>query len=203
MLAWGGDFDSQKQLLEMAQKVLVDLFETENMDDYAVIKQKLSSYEDIENYLGLSKIDMILFHDIDDVRLSLRDRINRYIKYATMEKTFFKFKDADIFEMLFLQKIMQVLDIVITCINLNSIPYVIARVPFMYLSMLIFTFTDEINEETKVKETVLMHLIYTHIKNNCIDSLERCKFRFKNEGIYDHTSLQFRRYHPCPTFLNS
>jgi hypothetical protein len=123
-------------LVEAAERIILSMFSK----DYQNVQEFYDDnecYEDIEAKLLPHIKDMLIFEELKDVKLTLRDRCNKYIKANGDTMPFMRtLCEAEMFYMLVSQYCMQVFAIIVEMKNYHMIPFIRNDVTFQYFTMI-------------------------------------------------------------------
>lgn len=117
---------SHKALYYAGDSLFISLFnELESIADYF---NKCSTISDVEKYLKKGFKEVIVFSESDDLRKPFSDRF----KQAINGMPFLSETDARAFFMIVYGNIQQAVNILLSCIEYNCIPYIRSNMPLHY-----------------------------------------------------------------------
>lgn len=123
-------------LIDVSERIILSMFTVE----YENVQQLYgdnSSYEDIEGKLLPHIREQLFFDDLKDIKLSLRDRCQKYINAnGNIMPLVKKLNEAHLFFMLVSQYFMQAFSIIVTMKNYHMIPFIRNDISFQYFSMI-------------------------------------------------------------------
>lgn len=123
-------------LIDVAEKMILSMFSVE-YDNIQEFYDDNDSYEDIENKLLSHIRGQLIFEDLEDINLSLRDKCDKYIKVNGDKMLFMnKLGDTQLFFMMVLQYCMQAIAIVFAMKNYHMIPFIRNDITFQYFTMI-------------------------------------------------------------------
>lgn len=126
-------------LIDIAEKMILSMFAT----DYESVKafyEDNDSYEIIESKLLPHIREQLIFSDLEDVNLSLRDRCDKYLKEnSNIMPLMNKISEAQLFIMLVSQYCLQAIEIISAMKNFHLIPFIRNDVSFQYFTMIFYS----------------------------------------------------------------
>ncbi|MDE6434379.1 MAG: hypothetical protein K2L07_09130 [Lachnospiraceae bacterium] len=189
-------------LIDMSERIILSMFTVE-YDNVQQLYGDNSSYEDIEGKLLPHIREQLFFDDLKDIKLSLRDRCQKYINAnSNIMPLVKKLSEAQLFYMAVSQYFMQALSIVVTMKNYHMIPFIRNDISFQYFSMIFHSNIMNEFSEQDYMNTYIPYVIqkafdfsdrgYKHIKehigngkmiNAIMNSFEKGKIPFPNEIV--------------------
>jgi hypothetical protein len=166
--------------------IISSLFKKELRSDEEFDKL-FNSYEDIEKHIGIKNLDLIIFNDDNDKKLSLRDRINGYFdnQYGTAA-LLNEMSEPLKFIFSMFSYIGQVLDILLTCTYFNFIPFIRFTVTFNYFALIAKNFTEDEALKIKIENAMISYIFYHRIDKDKITTMDfssYCK-KIENTNYY-------------------
>ena len=146
------------------------------------------TFEDVEADLKDFFIDHLLFNDLHDRDLSLRQRVNLYIaNQKGLFSTPKKLSETEIFIISIHSLISQATDILIKCAELGINPYVRSYVPINYLSLMTSTILEQPKIKWMIENTVVFYWFYktTKIENITKHNFQQYCQLIKKEAILE------------------
>jgi hypothetical protein len=123
-------------LIEATERMILSMFSKDYQNAQEFYEDN-ECYEDIEAKLLPHIKEMLIFEGLKDVKLTLRDRCNKYIKANGDTMPFMRtLCEAEMFYMLVSQYCMQVLAIIMAMKNYHMIPFIRNDVTFRYFTMI-------------------------------------------------------------------
>jgi hypothetical protein len=120
---------------------------------------KYSNYEEIENDLTALARQHLIFSDISDSKLSLRERMKLVrIDQDNISSTIFDRSEAQSFLVSVFSYVAQVADILYMCLVLRINPYIRFNVTFNYLTLVMYTFIDDISLRELIEKALICYL---------------------------------------------
>lgn len=124
-------------LVDVAENMILSMFfaNYNNVQDFYA---ENTTYEDIENNLLSHIKKQLILNGLDDIKMSLRDRCNNYLKSnGDIMPIMKRMDEAQIFFLLVSQYCMQAIGIVMTMKTYHMIPFIRNDVVFQYFTMLL------------------------------------------------------------------
>lgn len=147
-------------------KFISSIFD-KNFSNKVEFTEKFDSYEDIYEGLASSIRDNIIFNDFDDIKLSLRQRIEKFqneqlkITSIHLNKT-----DAEKFLTFIYIYISQISDILHKCSILRIYPFIKYNVTFNYLTLVMHFFIDDTNLRSIIEKSIICFLFSNNISQH-------------------------------------
>lgn len=155
-----------------------------------------SSYEDIENGLNEFVLKHLIFVDHEDIKLSLRDRILRYLDSQSDFLTITKnMTETEIFLFVTSTQIMQVIDIVYTSLATGLVPFIRFNVTFSNLALMMNVFETESKLKSVLEKTIIFYILYKTVKKEMIEQIkfdDYCR-RLKRANLLDGILIEIKK----------
>jgi hypothetical protein len=162
-------------------------FNSEFEDDEAFCR-KYHTFEEIQQGMECFIYKHLLFSDVGDVHLSLRQRIEQYYDTQFSISSLLKGKkDPEVFLISVFSLVSQVIDILLVCVALRVCPYIRFDVTFNYLSIIMYTFIENLELKDTIEKTIifyLMHKIITKDRFKGMDFEDYCR-QIANKSMMD------------------
>lgn len=178
-LAWE-DKDEHRLLLdEFYWKFISSIFKNEFLD-IEEFCAKYNTFDDIEKDLDEFILENLIFTDVDDSTLNLKQRAEKYCKNQKLT-IMQEMSEAQLFIFMTHSHVSQALDIIITANSMNMNPYVRVDVPFRYILLIMGSFMDDIELKSLIEKTVIFYILYKTVdqesfqKIGFVDYCERLK----------------------------
>jgi hypothetical protein len=172
------DVDSHQKLLNsfflsfLATSLNED-FET--ADDFI---EKYDNYEQIEENLDSSCKDKLVYEEIDESSLSLREKIERHTKSQSVFSDLVKSgSESQIFYACTFTKFAQIIDQVLTCSYLRLIPYIRFDITFHYFIVLAETLGQHPEIESIIDKIILFYIFRMSIQAEIIKTIDFDSYR--------------------------
>ena len=142
--------------------------------------QKYKTFEDIEKSMNQNFSGKLIFNDPGDFSLSLKDRIEKYIKsqrsliFIMQNKT-----ESERFFIALYSYVTQIMDILLICTMLRVFPFIRFDVTFYYLTLIMYTFVEDSNLKKLIEHAIISFVFHKAIE----------KERFKNIKFDDYLYL--------------
>jgi hypothetical protein len=108
----------------------------------------------------------LVFESLDDRKLPLRGRMERYISsHLNMLPMVKKKSEVQIFMIAIYSYISQVIDIILICSILRINPYIRNEITFNYFLLIRHSFTEDKNLKRMIERTLLFYIFYRTIKH--------------------------------------
>lgn len=144
------------------------------------------NFEEIEGDLASFVLDRLIFNDYEDARLSIRERTKRYQKAQTnISPKFGGFSEAQGFLVAVYSHIAQITDILYIGTVLNVKPYIRFDVTFSYLTLIMYTFTDDQVLREMIEKSLLAYLFRRTIG---VEKFETITF-YEYSKLLEHNPL--------------
>lgn len=135
-------------LIDASDKIFLSMFSSPpcSIKDFLC---KNATYEDIENNLLPHINNQLVFADLDDIKLSLRDKCNKYLRINGNKMPFLnRLSESQLFHIMVTQYCMQAIAIVFAMITYHIIPFIRNDISFQYFSLIFHSnFVDEFSEQ--------------------------------------------------------
>ena len=167
---------SYQFLYEMGENAFISLFN--DIDSLEQFYKKCETYEDIIRYAKDNIAELVLFSNDDDKKLPFEVRFKNMLEYyndeLSMEKT-----DANRFFMVVFGYIQQAIEVLVSCIEYECIPYVSYPISFHY----IFLLSERMHKIEYIRtlrfKMVLLQMLYQLCDKDRIGQIEFKKFMKK------------------------
>lgn len=144
-------------LVDVGEKMVLSMFSVQYQNVQEFYEDN-DSYEVIESKLLAHIREQLVFEDLNDINLPLRDRCEKYLKANSKKMPFMnKMDEAQFFFVMVLQYCMQALAIVIDMKNFHVTPFIRNDITFQYFSMI---FHSNILEEFSEKNYLNTYIPY-------------------------------------------
>ncbi len=138
-------------LKKSADKMILSMFSVKYNDIDQFIDDN-NTYEDIEIKLLPFIKDILIFQDISDKKLCLRDKCNKNLENMKDMLYLNNCNEVQLFYLMISQYCIETIGILMIMLNYHMIPFIRDEVTFQYYTMLFCTdFIDELNEEIFLK----------------------------------------------------
>lgn len=189
-LAWE-DKDEHRLLLdEFYWKFISSLFKNKflNREEFCA---KYKTFDDMEKDLDEFILKNLIFTDVDDSKLNLKQRAEKYRKNQKLT-IMQEMSEAQLFILMTYSHVSQALDIIITANTMNMYPYVRADVPFRYVSLIMVSFLDDTALKAMLEKTVIFYILYKTVDQESFQKIEFANYceRLKQ---FDLLSLILKR----------
>jgi hypothetical protein len=170
-------FDSiEKDKLKVIDKgywnVISSLLKTD-INSIEEMKRLFSNIDEIEKQISKEALNSLIFYDIQDVDLSLVERLNKYFNDSQMPINIDIDDTIERFHFATFAQISQVLEIILKCLQFNIIPFVRFEVTFRYLMLIGVAFSND-----SVLKQMLSYSIIAYLFSKNIDRDEIIKMDF-------------------------
>jgi len=144
-------------LNDVTERIILSMFVVE-YDSVQEFYKDNDSYELIENKLLPDLKEQLIFEDLADINLTLRDRCKRYIKANKDIMPFInRLGEAQLFYMLVSQFCMQAIAIIMIMQNYHMIPFIRNDITFQYFTMIV---NSNIMNECSKNNYIITYIAY-------------------------------------------
>ncbi|PUU87885.1 MAG: hypothetical protein CI948_2472, partial [Halanaerobium sp.] len=135
--------------------------------DFDEFNKEYETYEEIENGIIESVFENLIYTDSYDSELNLKERIGRYLKNENnMSKLTGQMTETEIFLTITKSLISQIMDILVTCVSNNLIPYIRYEVTFRYLALIMYTFIEDEKLREMLEKTIIFYILHETTEKN-------------------------------------
>lgn len=173
------DVQKHRELLDLFYwRFISDAFDNEfkSNEDF---HKKYQCFEEIEAGLNSYVRENIIFSNLSDRNLSLRERVEEhYISYKKISSANLDISDVDMFLIAVFSSIAQISDILYVCSVLNMNPYIVSEITFSNLTLIMNVFVDDEYLREMLERTLVSYLFYRTIdvcKFDNITFIDYCK----------------------------
>lgn len=147
--------------------------------------QLYSSIDDIEKNMSVKALETLIFNDTDDIQLSLKERINKYLNDSQLPMNINIDNDIQRFHFVTFAQISQVMEIILKCLQFNIIPFVRSDVTLRYLLLIGRAFSNDVTLKHMLDYSIIGYLLYENINNQEISKMGFKSFSSKcNKNHY-------------------
>lgn len=171
------DTQKHRELLDMFLWKFISSAFNEEFSSLEEFSKKYKSFEEIEAGLIDSVREKLVFNDLSDRNLSLRQRVEKHsgvIKNIASNST--SKTDAQRFLIAIFSYIAQVADILYVCSVLRINPYIRFDITFTYFTLVMSIFTDDENLRRMIEKTLICYILYRTIDENRFENITFSKY---------------------------
>ena len=180
--------DEQLELLDtFFWKFISGIFSKEfgNFDEF---NKEYETYEEIENGIIESVFENLIYTDSYDSELNLKERVERYLKIENnMSKLTDQMTETEIFLTITKSFISQIMDILLTSVSNDLIPYIRSEVTFRYLALIMYTFIKDEKLREMIEKTIIFYILHETIEKNKFSNVD---FNFYSSKSKEYKLLQ-------------
>jgi hypothetical protein len=161
------DIENHKELLRsFFLRFISSAFNCKFINEEEFIS-KYNSFEEIEKDIDPKILPSLIFKDVGDAKLPLRQRMdkNRSIHQDATNITD-GISEAEFFLISLFSKVSQVLDIMYVCIYLGVNPFIRYNITLNYLTVLMYTFIDDEKLKVMIEKTLVFYAFYKTINTS-------------------------------------
>lgn len=151
-------------LSKIAENILLSIFSIE----YKTIQEFYAdnnSYESIEEKLFPYIRKQLIFNDLKDSDLSLRDRCSKYIKLNQINiHVLNQLSESQLFSMMVLPFYMQAIDIIISVKSFHLIPFICDDITFQYYNMV---FHSKLRGD--IPDRIFLNTVISYVAQKILD----------------------------------
>jgi hypothetical protein len=144
----------------------------DEFDDYEDFYEKYKSFEEIEAGLNSNIRESLVFTDLRDRELTLRERVEKFNDLHKNLSSAITFEtDAQRFILAVYSYIAQVADILSVCSALGINPYIRFDITFIYFSIVMRTFTEDVNLRRMIEKTIVAYVFYRTVDESIFKNI--------------------------------
>lgn len=147
-----------------------------DFDDEESFYDIYETYEEIESGIGENGLKYMVFRDLYDTELSLRERIERHCKTPFASEIVKDRTEAQIFWTILFSQVSQIIDTLLTGSYLGVIPYIRYNITFNYLLLLMDTFTEDKDIKSMIQKTIVCHIFHISVDKERFEGLDFEKY---------------------------
>ena len=159
--------------------------------------KKYSSYEEIEENINPNIKKHLVFNDRGESELSLRLKIENYVKNQMSFSALIKNKlEPQIFLLSIFSWFSQIVDILLICISLRLNPYIRFSITFHYLILIMNNFSEDKILRDMIERTIVFYIFTRAIKKERFNGIEFTEYykRIKDNKMF---SRIIAKIHEC------
>lgn len=164
------DFDKNQELINSFYWKFISYILNVQLKDEIDFFDKFKKIEDLETEMDDYLLNSLIFTDMNDSKLSLKEKCDKYKKNNPQ---FRKMNSVEIFNIATYSYIAQIVDMLINASIFGFTPYIRNNITFKYLILLMNSFL----EDKQIKHTIMKSIIL-HISYNVIPLDELTKYDF-------------------------
>ncbi|MDY0321468.1 MAG: hypothetical protein RBR23_07045 [Arcobacteraceae bacterium] len=170
--------EEHRELLQKFYLTFINSVLNENFEDADGFFEKYSTYDEIEkNIVPFFKKNLIL-EEHSSEELTLKDKIETYINSHNIMVAITKnYSEAEKFWAALQNYVTQIMDILLIASITNTIPFIRFKPIFHYLTIVMYTFIQDIFFKDILEKTIVFYIFY-----NTVEKEELTKINF-NEFV--------------------
>lgn len=166
------DKQKHQELLDMFLWKFISSAFNEKFNSHEEFSKKYKSFEEIEAGLIDYARESLVFSDLNDRNLSLRQRVEKHSgEYTNIASTITFKTDAQRFLIAVFSYTAQVADILYVCSVLRINPYIRFDITFTYFTLVMNIFTDDENLRKMIEKTLICYILYRTIDENRFEDI--------------------------------
>lgn len=180
------DTQKHRELLDMFLWKFISSAFDEELHSHEEFFKKYKSFEEIEAGLIDYVRENLVFNDLSDRSLSLRQRVEKHSgEYTNISSAIVPKTDAQRFLLAVFSYIAQVADILYVCSVLRINPYIRFNITFTYFTLVMNIFTDDENLKKMIEKTLISYILYRTIDERRFENLAFSEYarRLENKSL--------------------
>lgn len=134
--------------------------------------KKYKSFEEVEAGLSSYVRDHLVFNQLSDRNLSLRERVTKHSgQYTNISSAIAIKSDVQRFLIAVFSYIAQIADILYVCSVLRINPYIRFNITFTYFTLVMNIFVDDENLKRMIERTLVCYLFYRTIDESKFENI--------------------------------
>lgn len=180
------DTQKHRELLDMFLWKFISSAFDEEFNSHEEFFKKYKSFEEIEAGLIDYVRENLVFNDLSDRNLSLRQRVEKHSgEYTNISSALVLKTDAQRFLLAVFSYVAQVADILYVCSVLRINPYIRFDITFTYFTLVMNIFTDDENLRKMIEKTLICYILYRTINERRFENIAFSEYarRLENKPL--------------------
>ncbi len=166
------DTQKHQELLDVLLWKFISSAFDEEFNSHEEFFKKYKNFEEIEAGLIDYVRKNLVFNDLSDRNLSLKQRVEKHSgEYTNIASTIAFKTDAQRFLIAIFSYVAQVANILYVCSVLRINPYIRFDITFSYFTLLMNIFTDDENLRKMIEKTLICYILYRTIDENRFENI--------------------------------
>lgn len=169
--------EEHRELLQKFYLTFINSVLNENFEDADGFFEKYSTYDEIEkNIVPFFKKNLIL-EEHSSEELTLKDKIETYINSHNIMFAITKnYSEAEKFWAALQNYVTQIMDILLIASITNTIPFIRFKPTFHYLTLVMYTFIEEIFFRNILEKTIVFYIFHNTVEKEELTKIDFNKF---------------------------
>lgn len=171
---------NQEEHLELLQKFYLTFINSvlnENFKDSEKFFEKYSTYDEIENNMLPFFKKNLMLEEYGSEELSLKEKIETYINSHPIMVAITKdYSEAGKFWAALQNYVTQVMDIMLIASITNTIPFIRFKPTFHYLTIVMYTFIEDIFFRTILEKTIVFYIFHNTVEKEELTKIDFNEF---------------------------
>lgn len=139
----------------------------ENFDSFDDFFDKYTTYEEIENNMSSFSKNSLTFSDLNDERLSLKEKVESHLNSHSSLGAICKHKsDCEKFILSLQSWVVQVIEIIMISVITNIVPFIRYKPTFHYLTIVMYTFIEDKYVKNMIEKSIVYYIFYNNVNKN-------------------------------------
>ena len=180
------DSEKHRELLDRFFWKFISSAFNEEFNNNEEFSRRYKNFEEIEAGLINYARDNLVFVDLSDRNLSLRQRVEKYSgDYTNIATNITLNSDAQSFLRAVFSYIAQIANILYVCSILRINPYIRLDITFTYFTFVMSLFTDDENLRRMIEKTFICYILYRTIDENRFENVTFPEYnrRLENKSL--------------------